>query len=134
MMNNPNINVYVILLLIYKCFPKSVFQIQQLVSLWEERVIDQLPSENKNDELSKDFQGNPIWKSRIVAAISELLALEYIKKTYPYSMQHQRYCITEQGIQEISNITNDDRIRLSGRELLLSDEIDKVVPNIPLET
>mgnify|MGYP001201479240 CR=1 FL=1 len=132
-MNKYEINGYVILLLIDKFFPKSVFQVQQLFMLWEERILPVLSQNTLKTELLVRDDGNPVWKTRIVKAISELLNMEYINRAYPYSMQYQRYAITDFGKNVIAAPSQGIKEKLSGNELFLSREIEEVIKNIHIK-
>jgi len=129
-MNEPNTNLYVILLLITKFFPKSVFQVQQLITLWEDTILVELPENLQQYEQIIGQDGNPIWKSRVAKAITELQKMNYIQRAYPYSMQYQRYTVTQLGTDDITVAQHDIKNRISGDELQLSIEIEKLVQDM----
>ena len=74
--------------------------------------------------------GNPIWKSRVAKAITELQKMNYIQRAYPYSMQYQRYTVTQLGTDDITVAQHDIKNRISGDELQLSTEIEKLVQDM----
>lgn len=129
-MNNSKINLYVILLLINVHFPKSAFQIQQLMTLWEDKILNLLPRSIRGKEIASDYENNPLWKTRIVVAITELQELSYIKRLSPYSMQYQRYTITDLGVQDMSDPDLEFKNNLSGDDITLTLEIEKFLGNI----
>lgn len=100
-----DIESILVLLIIQKEFPVTIFQVKQLEITWQQ-YLDKLTVNSQTLESELTLERRPKWRSRIVNSISELMNFNLIEKCAPYSMQHQRYKITEKGLDIIGKQFN----------------------------
>ena len=94
-----------VLLIIEKEFPMTIFQVKQLEITWQQ-YLDKLTINSQTLESELTLERRPKWRSRIINSISKLINFNLVEKCAPYSMQHQRYKITKNGLDIIGKHFN----------------------------